>query len=140
MIKDAFKIRIGYTKVADKGDIVAPWRGFPTSGFTRAMGQYNWNANTKSYMVQFDYAFESIPEFTLLSRYVKQDFDDKKIGVQSDSDVYTLNLVKVLANKKLYLKTRYAHVLGDNNTVASNGILKNNSSYDEMRFEINYLF
>ena len=49
---DNLQLRLAYTKVADKADIIAPWRGFPTAGFTRAMSQYNWYANTKSYMVQ----------------------------------------------------------------------------------------
>jgi len=55
VVRDTFKLRFGYTKVADEADLVTPWRGFPTAGFSRAMSQYNWNANTKSYMVQLDY-------------------------------------------------------------------------------------
>ncbi|HIP21281.1 MAG TPA: outer membrane porin, OprD family, partial [Sulfurimonas sp.] len=54
----AWKFRIGYSKIADEADILAPWRGFPTGGFTRAMAQYNWYANTKTYMIRGDYSFD----------------------------------------------------------------------------------
>ncbi|MEA3433824.1 MAG: OprD family outer membrane porin, partial [Campylobacterota bacterium] len=70
VVQDALKFRLGVTKIADKGDIVAPWRGFPTAGFTRAMSQYNWYANTKSTMLQLDYEFESIPNLKIISRFV----------------------------------------------------------------------
>ncbi|MBT8343654.1 MAG: OprD family outer membrane porin [Sulfurovum sp.] len=139
IVEDAFKLRFGYTKVADKGDILAPWRGFPTAGFTRAMAQYNWYANTESYMAQLDYEFEMIPEFKIISRFVIQDFDDEKLGVQADSNVFTIDLLKGLGEGPLYLKTRYAHVMGDDNTVFGN-VIKADPSYDELRLEINYLF
>ncbi len=140
VVKDALKLRFGYSKVADKGDIIAPWRGFPTSGFTRAMSQYNWYANTQSYMVQLDYEFETIPEFKLISRYAIQDFDDAKPGVQQDSNVFTLDLLKGLGGDSVYLKSRYAHVTGDKHSVNASGISKLDPSYDEIRLEINYLF
>jgi len=140
VVNDAFKLRFAYSEVADEGDIIAPWRGFPTGGFTRAMGQYNWYANTKSYMMQLDYTFESIPDFKIISRFAIQDFDDKKIGVQADSNVFTIDMAKRFMDNTLYVKTRYAHVMGDDNTIASNGLKKLNPSYDELRFEIDYLF
>ena len=140
MVNDALKLRVGYTAVADKGDIIAPWRGFPTGGFTRAMGQYNWNANTKSYMFQLDYEFEALDDLKVISRYVVQDFDDEKIGVQADSDVFTLDFAKKLVDNRLYLKTRYGRVMGKKQTVSSDGVIKLNPSYDEVRVEINYLF
>jgi hypothetical protein len=140
IVQDTLKFRVGYTKVSDEGDIVAPWRGFPTAGFTRAMAQYNWYANTESYMFQLDYEFEDISEFKVISRFAIQDFDDEKIGVQADSNVFTLDLLKGLGYSSLYLKTRYAHVMGDDDTVAQNGLTKLDPSYDEIRLEINYLF
>ncbi|CAA6805047.1 MAG: Unknown protein [uncultured Sulfurovum sp.] len=139
VIQDNFKLRFGHTQVEDRGDIIAPWRGFPTTGFTRAMGQYNWYANTKSYMVQLDYEFEHIPNFKVLSRFVLQDFDNHKEGVPSDSSVFTLDFAKTFLDKSLYVKTRYAHVVG-NTMVTPSGFEKLNPSYDELRMEINYLF
>lgn len=140
VVRDAFKLRFGYTSIADKGDIVAPWRGFPTAGFTRAMGQYNWYSNTESYMFQLDYKFEDISEFKVISRFAIQNFDDEKIGVQADSNVFTVDFLKGLGNKTVYLKTRFAHVMGDNDTVSRNGFRKLDPSYDELRLELNYLF
>lgn len=140
VVKDAFKLRFGYSKVADKADIVAPWRGFPTGGFTRAMSQYNWQANTESYMVQLDYALESIEDCKIISRFAVQDFDDAKEGVQADSKVFTLDVLKAFADKSMYVKTRFGHVVGDRHTIASNGVQKLNPSYNEFRFEVNYLF
>lgn len=140
VVQDALKFRFGVTKIADKGDIVAPWRGFPTAGFTRAMSQYNWYANTKSYMLQLDYEFENIPDLKIMSRFVVQDFDDEKVGVQADSKVFTLDLSKGFGGmSNMYVKTRFGHVVGDNDTIAGNGFLKLDPSYDEIRFEINYL-
>ena len=46
------KLNLGYTNVLDEADLVAQWRGFPTSGYTRSMGRYNWQANTQSYRLE----------------------------------------------------------------------------------------
>lgn len=140
MLRDRLKLRLGYTNISDKGDFITPWRGFPTGGFTRAMSQYNWYANTKSYMFQVDYTCKKIKNLKFISRFVSQDFDDNKIGVQADSNLFSFDILKILEDKKLYIKTRYAHVVGDNNTLTSYGLKKLDPSYDEFRFEINYLF
>jgi len=47
-----FKLNLGYTNVLDEADLVTPWRGFPTAGYTRSMARYNWVANTKSYRAE----------------------------------------------------------------------------------------
>jgi hypothetical protein len=151
VVEDGFKLRFGYTEVSNEGDIIAPWRGFPTGGFTRSIGQYNWNANTKSYMVQLDYEtnfefdfdaeFDIFSDIKIIARYSKQDFDDEKIGVQADSNVYNINILKGFGGTSdIYLKTRLAYIDGDDDTVAANGITKLDPSYREIRFEVNYLF
>ena len=141
---DMWKLRVGYSKVADRGDIIAPWRGFPTGGFTRAMGQYNWYANTKTYMLRLDYDFEEaglIPEVKAYMRYAIQDFDDKKAGVQADSHIVTLDILKFFESMpNLYLKTRLAHVYGESKNLSLDGTVKKDPSYSELRFEMNYLF
>lgn len=144
LAQNAWKLRFGYTKIADEGDLIAPWRGFPTGGFTRAMAQYNWYANTKTYMVRADYDFDKaglISGFNAFMRYAVQDFDDYKPGVQSDSRVLTLDLLKEFDRLPgFYMKTRLAYVDGKDDTVAGDGSLKSDSSYNEFRLEINYLF
>ncbi|MFT7823741.1 MAG: OprD family outer membrane porin [Sulfurimonas sp.] len=142
--QNAWKLRLGYTKIADEGDLVAPWRGFPTGGFSRAMAQYNWYANTETYMVRADYDFDKagiVSGLKAFMRYAVQDFDDEKPEVQSDSNVLTLDLLKEFDRLPgLYMKTRLAYVDGEDDTVAGDGSLKKDSSYNEIRFEINYLF
>ena len=140
--QDVWKLRFGYTQIADKGDIVAPWRGFPTGGFTRVMGQYNWYANTRTIMIRADYDFDKaglVPKLKGFMRFGIQDFDDNKPGVQADSDVITLDLLKAFESMpNLSMKLRYAHVFGD--PLVNGTIIKSDPSYDEARFEINYLF
>ena len=142
--RDAFKMRFGYTKVADKADLIAPWRGFPTGGFTRAMSQYNWYANTKTYMLRVDYDFEKaniFPKLKAFMRYAIQDFDDDKPGVKyADSNVFTLDILKELESiPNFYIKFRMGHVVG-NRLIKDGKVIKLDPSYDEARFEINYLF
>ena len=138
VVQRNIKFRLGYTKVADRADIIAPWRGFPTAGFTRAMSQYNWYANTKSYMLQIDYHLEGFENLFILGRFAYQDFDDEKPAVPADSKVVTLDVMKGFSDiSNLYMKMRYGHVWGNPQT----GIIKKlDPSYDELRLELNYLF
>jgi len=139
--ENAWKLRFGYSQVADKADIVAPWRGFPTGGFTRAMAQYNWYANTKTYLVRADYNFEKaglIPGLTGMVRYAIQNFDDTKKGVQADSNILNIDAIqKFKSMPGLEARVRIAFVSGDAQTGA---VTKNDPSYNEYRFELNYLF
>ncbi len=141
---DIWKVRLGFTEVLDRGDIIAPWRGFPTAGFTRAMAQYNWYANTKTTMLRIDYDFAKaglISNLKIFMRFAIQDFDDDKAGVIADNNVATLDILKEFDTfENLFLKMRLAHVEGDKETFAKDGMLKADPSYDEFRLEINYLF
>ena len=129
--------RLGWSKVDDDADIVAPWRGFPTGGYTRAMAQYNWDANTETTMLQVDYDFgkaNMVEDFIVSARYAMQDFDDSKPGVQADSDIIHIDLIKTLATG-LEGKIRIGMVDADpgvNN--------KTDVSYNEYRVELNYFF
>ena len=49
---DNYALNLAYSMVFDEADLVTPWRAFPTSGYTRSMGRYNWFANTKSYRIK----------------------------------------------------------------------------------------
>jgi hypothetical protein len=124
--------RLGYSKVADEADIVAPWRGFPTGGFTRAMAQYNWYANTETFMARAHYKFNST--WTASLRYAIQDFDDAKTTIQPDSDVWHLDTWTNIT-KRLQMRTRIGIIDAD---VGSTG--KTDTSYNEYRLEFNYLF
>ncbi|MCF6200831.1 MAG: OprD family porin, partial [Hydrogenimonas sp.] len=136
-----YRVRLGYSYIADKGDIVAPWRGFPTGGFTRAMGQYNWYANSKSYMLRFDYDFKKsgvADGLKCMLRYVVEDFDDTKPGVQADADVVNFDVIKRFERLKgLELRFRAALSYGE---AQSAPLVKADPTYSDVRVEMNYLF
>lgn len=137
-VKDkAFLGRLGYSKIADEADIVTPWRGFPTGGFTRAMAQYNWYANTTTYMVRAGYDFgkaDLVPGFSIMGRYAIQDFDDTKPGTPADSNVIHVDARQNIGSN-LEAKLRLGFV--DANPGDSG---KTDTSYNEYRVELNYFF
>lgn len=133
--------RLGYSKVGDKADIVAPWRGFPTGGFTRAMAQYNWTANTKTIMARAVYKFNDTWKASI--RYAVQDFDDNKDYVLADSNVIHIDTWTNIT-KDFQMRLRFGHVTADDNTHMIHNSdpskLKSNYSYNEYRLEFNYMF
>ena len=138
--KDKWRIRSGVSKIADKADIISSWRSFPTNGYGYTLLQYNWYANTVSYVIQGDYDFTK-QKLHVQMRFGIQDFDDDKAGVQADSNVLQLDLIKQFEDyKNLYAKLRMVRVLGDDDTVALDGKKKLNPSYTDIRFELNFLF
>ena len=139
----AFLARFGYSYIADEADIVTPWRGFPTGGFTRAMAQYNWRANTTTYMARVGYDFSKaniVPGFSIMARYAIQDFDDTKDEVQADTDIIHIDARQNIG-KNLELKVRIGLVSADDKILKSNGTdYKTDVSYNEYRLELNYFF
>ena len=137
--KGPLKAKIGYSAVEDAADIVAPWRGFPTGGYTRAMAQYNWYANTKTWNIEANYDFSKaglIPGFSAMARYAIQNFDEAKqvAGVQADSKILHMDFRENFGNG-FYAKVRVGLVSADSRV---SGI--DQDSYNEYRFELNYLF
>jgi len=130
--------RLGYSKVSDDADIVAPWRGFPTGGFTRAMAQYNWFANTETIMARAVYKFNSTWKASI--RYAIQDFDDTK-NVPSDSTVIHIDTWTNIT-KNLQMRMRYGHVAAADDILQPGSLTdyKADWSYDEFRLEFNYMF
>jgi len=133
------KVQAAYSAVGDEADIVAPWRGFPTGGYTRAMAQYNWYANTKTTAAEVFYDFgkaKIVPGFSAMARYAMQNFDEAKqaAGVQADSNILHIDLrQKIMAG--LDAKLRVGLVSADERVDGSD-----KDSYNEYRFEVNYLF
>jgi len=131
----AFLGRLGYSRIADEADIVAPWRGFPTGGFTRAMAQYNWYADTKTYMLRLGYDFgkaDLIPGFSIMGRYAIQDFDESKTSIAADSNVIHIDARQNIG-KDMELKLRLGFVDADEKG-------GKDASYNEYRVELNYFF
>ena len=143
----ALKVQVAYSAVEDAADIVAPWRGFPTGGYTRAMAQYNWRANTKTTAAEVAYDFDKaglVPGFSAMARYAIQNFDETKQdlsatllgGVQADSKILHMDFRENIT-KDLYAKIRVGLVSADDRVKAGSG---DKDSYNEYRFELNYLF
>ena len=131
----AFLGRLGYSKVADKADIVAPWRGFPTGGYTRAMGQYNWYAKTKTYMLQLAYDLgkaKILPGLSIMGRYAIQNFDEKKPGVPADSNILHIDIRQNIAHNS-EIKFRFGSLHADEKAAKD-------YSYNEYRLEYNLFF
>ena len=142
LAKGAGSVSAGYSAINDDADLIAPWRGFPTGGYTRSMAQYNWEANTKSWMLKVAYDFGKADIVSGLRGaidYAQMDFDDNKrvlggLG-KTDRDIVHLDLFKTYdAMPNIELKFRAAMVNAD--ASAS----KNYNSYNEYRFEVNYFF
>ncbi|MEA3491362.1 MAG: hypothetical protein U9R27_05625 [Campylobacterota bacterium] len=133
--------RFGYSKVGDEADIITPWRGFPTGGFTRAMAQYNWTSNTETLMARAVYKFNDTWKASI--RYAIQDFDDNKDYVSADSNVIHIDTWTNIT-KDFQTRLRFGHVTANDDTLMIHNTdpstLKPDYSYNEYRLEFNYMF
>jgi len=139
--KGAGKIMVGYSAIADDADIIAMWRGFPTGGYTRSMAQYNWEADTKSYMIKGAYNLGKAGLVEGLRGsldYAVMDYDTERAGIKkTDRSILHLDVQKTFkSSPNLELKLRMAMVDAD----AGSGQTADEQSYNEYRFEVNYLF
>lgn len=141
------ELSTGYSKVSDDADIIAPWRGFPTGGYTRSMAQVDWIANTKNWAVKAVYDFDKagvVPGLKIAADYENMNFDDAKAFTSTFTDRTILHVdawqtFKALPNTEF--KFRFATIDADPAyTSATVQSTVDNNSYNEYRFEINYLF
>lgn len=140
-----FNAAVGWSKTSDDGDIVAAWRYFPTWGYTRLMAQLDWIANTESYMAKVGYNFGKagiVEGLDTVLAYQIIDFDDKKVlgggTTWSDRDVITFDATKTfkeLPNTEFKLRVGIIDAENPLGTIHADHV-----SYNEYRFEINYLF
>lgn len=136
------ELSAGYSEIADDADIIAPWRGFPTGGYTRSMAQVDWIANTKNWAVKAVYDFGKaglVSGLKIAADYENMNFDDSKSATSGFTDrnifhVDAWQTFKSLPNTEF--KFRFATVDAD----PSVGDTIDYNSYNEYRFEINYLF
>lgn len=140
-----FNAAVGWSKTSDDADIVAAWRYFPTWGYTRLMAQLDWIANTESYMAKVGYNFGKagiVEGLDTVLAYQIIDFDDKKVlgggTTWSDRDVITFDATKTfkeLPNTEFKLRVGIIDAENPLGTIHADHV-----SYNEYRFEINYLF
>jgi hypothetical protein len=132
----------GYSDIADKGDIIAPWRGFPTGGYTRLMAQVDWIANTRSWMIRGDYDFDKaglIPGFKAMIGYENMNFDEAKMATSTFTD-RTITMVDLWKTFKEIPNTEFKFRMGLVDAEQKPTDAKDYDSYNEYRFEVNYLF
>jgi len=133
---DDYKINLAYTDVLDKADLVTPWRGFPTAGYTRSMGIYNWRANTKSYRLEVVKGANKKGVYTkpfIQTSILYIDTDETK-SIFEDSFYYYVGLVQNIPSMQelqYRLRLGYRDFVGDASFV---------SNYADARVELNYLF
>ncbi len=127
-----YKLNLAYTYVLDEADLITPWRGFPTAGYTRSMGRYNWMANTRSYRIEL--VMNQNPQGIYKDLYVQTSFlhtdADEKKGFY-DENYYYLGLIQ---NVETLPALQWRWRLGYNDTK------KPDADSIDMRFELNYLF
>ncbi|MEJ2468431.1 MAG: hypothetical protein P8Y51_05065, partial [Campylobacterales bacterium] len=127
-----YKINLGYTQVFDEADLVTPWRGFPTAGYTRSMARYNWMANTKSYRIELQRAANKTGIYSDLfiqASILHTDADESK-GYYDENYYY----VGFVHNLPALVDLQWRLRLGYTDTE------KDDADSLDGRFEINYLF
>jgi len=147
--RGAGSLHAGYSRISDDADFIAPWRGFPTGGYTRSMAQYNWLAGCKSLMVRAFYDFGKAGIIRGLRAgidYVYMDYDDEKerLGGQLLTDRSSIHADVWYVFpffRELEAKVRFGIVNADHRAHATTTApFGQDPSYYEFRFELNYLF
>jgi hypothetical protein len=136
------KYMVGYSRISDDADFIAPWRGFPTGGYTRTMGEYNWYAHSESWMIQGTYDLGKaglIKGFTVITDYVYTGEDDQKEALGgttvTDRSIYHMDLIyKLPFMPDVETKLRLKWADAEDSTAGAD------LTYNEIRFEVNYLF
>jgi len=140
----AAKFLLATSHTGNGGDMIAPWRGFPTDGYTRGMTQTDWNTNTTSYKGQFDYDFTALVSGVSTSlSYAYYNRDPSKRPYQSmtdrgyqNGDTHQTNLdIVYKLSKGTELKARF---MDQNNDKTA--LVTTETSNKEMRLEANYRF
>jgi hypothetical protein len=132
---DDYKINLAYTQVLDKADLVTPWRGFPTAGYTRSMGMYNWRANVKSYRLELVKGANAKGIYT--KPFIQTSvlyIDGDKAKAESDSMFYYAGLVQNIPSMQEFqyrVRLGWRDFIGDSSQI---------SDYLDARLEFNYLF
>jgi hypothetical protein len=103
------------------------------------MAQVNWKANAESMMAEAQYDFgkaKILDGFSALARYAIQDSDEAKQASGGQADLTTIHVdLKQQITSQLDAKFRLGVVSADDRVSGGD-----KDSYNEYRFEVNYLF
>jgi hypothetical protein len=127
-----YKVNLGYTYVLNEADMVTPWRGFVTSGYTRSMAKYNWQANTKSYRIEVTRGANKtgmFPNFFVQGSILHTDADQSK-GYYDYNYYYLCVIQNVPSLQAMQWRLRFGYT--DTQKPDANTL--------DARFEVNYLF
>ncbi len=125
-----YKLNLAYSKVFDEADLITPWRGFPTAGYTRSMARYNWQANTKSYRIELvrNANKTGIYKNTFIQASILHTDADENKGYFDENYYYIGFVQNPLQNLQWRLRLGYQ----DTKKVNSDGL--------DSRLEFNYIF
>ncbi|MDD2652189.1 MAG: OprD family outer membrane porin [Sulfurimonas sp.] len=127
-----YNLNLGYSQVLDEADLITPWRGFPTAGYTRSMARYNWMANTKSYRAELNINQNKTGVYRdLLMQFSVLHTDADEAKGYFDENYYYAGFVQ---NIPSFIDLQWRLRLGYADTKQVNA-----DSLDA-RFELNYLF
>jgi hypothetical protein len=131
-----YKINLAYTNILNEADLVTPWRAFPTAGYTRSMGIYNWRANTKSYRIELQKGASAKGIYTkpLFQASILYVNTDKNKDILEDSVLYYLGIIQNITSMpevQYRIRLGYRDYIGDASAL---------SNYADIRLEFNYLF
>jgi hypothetical protein len=130
-----YKLSLAYTHILDEADLVTPWRGFPTAGYTRSMGMYNWKANVKSYRIELLKGANATGIYKkpfIQTSILYMDGDQEKS--ETDSIFYYAGIIQ---NLPAYPEFQYRVRFGFRDFVGDSSAV---SDYIDSRLEFNYLF
>lgn len=145
---DNYKVNFGYSYILDEADLVTPWRGFPTAGYTRSMARYNWKANTKSYRAEVVRCTSTDGVYNdvyVQASVLFQDNDEEKNGLLLDDSLYyylgLMQNIEALDNLQWRFRIGFNQYLNTSpKTVDSTEFSDNDLNNLDTRFEINYFF
>jgi hypothetical protein len=137
---------LGTSQVADRADLIAPWRGFPTGGYTRTMAQLDWLAGANNWTARAEYNLGKNALCDLLTcaaSYHRMNFDARKIeaGCVTLTD-RALFAFDVITSFRRLPRTAFKLRLGILNADAkpATPVALDYESSRELRFEMNHLF
>jgi len=139
----------------DGADMIAPWRGFLTQGYTRSMTQTDWNANTDAYKAQLNNDLgQFVSGLSTMLSYSIYNRDPSKTPYQSmtnrayqngDTTQWNLDVLYKCSGSLKGLEL-FARFMDQNNDVDKTNVIGGtttnvfDSSNREMRLEANYRF
>ncbi len=125
-------LKIAYSQVADEADLIAPWRGYPTGGYTFSLTRVNWLTNQRSTQIELKINQNptGIYQKVLMRFYATHTDSDESKG-HYDENYYYAGLVQNLPfMQDLQWRLRVGYL----------DTMKEDADGLDTRIELNYLF